>query len=77
MAYADYTHCGLCDTKVFYDASVDYEWNTGDWTALCINCAKTHKIMIRNNGTGELTKPKNIFIEGIIAERNQAEQEIE
>ena len=71
MAYVDYTHCGVCDRKVFYDASVDYDYQTGDWTALCIACSETHELVVRNKETGELTMPKNIFIESIRAEREK------
>ena len=54
MAYADYTHCDICDCKAFYDANcnwheVDHVWkleNVGDMKVLCDNCAKTHEVVI-------------------------------
>lgn len=71
MAYSDYTHCAVCDCKVFYDATIQYEHNTGFWAALCINCDKTYELVVRNKETGEITEAKNIFIEGIKDERAQ------
>lgn len=48
MAYADYTHCDVCDTKAFYDAEIDWdEVNTGAKAVLCRRCAKTHTIEIK------------------------------
>ncbi len=46
MAYADYKHCELCDDKVFYDSSVEYEHNTGEHMALCKKCSLTHTIIV-------------------------------
>lgn len=62
MAYADYYHCDVCDTKCFYDANLNWDDATedkeirslpghsldycGDIRALCINCAKTHKVVV-------------------------------
>lgn len=65
MAYADYTHCAKCDTKVYYDAGVNYDWNTGAWYALCIACAKTHELVLRDKETKEELEPKNIFLDGL------------
>jgi len=49
MAYADYTHCAVCDVKVFYDAEVDYGVSQyGDHKSLCAECNKTHIIVIQN-----------------------------
>lgn len=48
MAYADYTHCDVCDAKAFYDANVDWEvQNTGAKAVLCCECAKTHVVEVR------------------------------
>ncbi len=27
MAYADYTHCAVCDSKAFYDASLNWDFD--------------------------------------------------
>ena len=47
MAYADYTHCDLCDCKVYYDANVDYDWNLGSMAVICKKCAETHETIVR------------------------------
>lgn len=47
MAYADYTHCAVCDAKAFYDANVDWEsQNSGEVAALCLACSKTHEVKV-------------------------------
>ena len=47
MAYADYTHCAVCDAKAFYDANVDWECqNSGEVQALCLACFKTHEVKV-------------------------------
>lgn len=55
MASANYRHCDVCDAKVFYDATLNYEHddeghlileNLGAWNVLCDSCAKTHEIKI-------------------------------
>lgn len=45
MAYGDYMHCEVCDGKVFYDARVEYEHNTGDHKALCKDCSEHHELV--------------------------------
>lgn len=55
MALADYRLCDLCEAKCFYDERLSYDfteypdtglYNTGAWTVLCRDCAKTHKTVI-------------------------------
>ena len=55
MAYVDYKHCDICDVKVFCDASLNYDfedypltglYNLGDWKTICIDCSKTHEVVI-------------------------------
>lgn len=61
MAHADYTHCDVCDCKVYYDANVDYDWNLGSMAVLCKECSKTHETIVRkkdealegNKGNGQ------------------------
>ncbi len=59
MAYCDYQHCKLCDTKAFYDADIDWDYQNTDpdngVVTLCKNCLKTHKIVVvaREEGTHE------------------------
>lgn len=53
MAYADYTHCAVCDAKAFYDANLN--WDTeggvqrldycGALAALCDDCAKEWELV--------------------------------
>jgi hypothetical protein len=49
MAYCDYMHCAICDCKVHYDASVDYDdYKRGcKPVVLCKDCMKTHKIVVQ------------------------------
>ena len=48
MSYGDYTHCAICDSKVFYDAETDYDDpRFGAMVALCATCVKTHTIDVR------------------------------
>lgn len=62
MALADYRLCDLCESKAFYDANLNNDFdapeeeyirdsgyaldNLGDWAVLCKECAKTHKCTI-------------------------------
>jgi hypothetical protein len=55
MAYADYRHCDVCDSKAFYDSNLNYDleeypdnglFNLGDWKVLCRVCVKTHELKI-------------------------------
>ena len=52
MAYVDYLHCAVCDTKAIYDADLNYEVATGEYgrlydiAAICKDCSKTHSIEI-------------------------------
>lgn len=60
MAKSDYRCCDVCDSKVFYDARLNYEplkeevngrWYSldylGDWAVICEECAKTHEVVVR------------------------------
>lgn len=56
MAASDYRLCDICDKKTFYDAELQYDFkaypktglfNLGDWACLCIECAKTHEVVIK------------------------------
>jgi hypothetical protein len=59
MALADYRLCDVCGGKAFYDANLNYDFSEcnekgeprldylGDWAVLCIDCAKTHEVVIR------------------------------
>lgn len=61
MAAADYRLCDVCDRKTFYDATLDYQepekgradypnwWlhGVGDWAVICVECAKTHEVIVR------------------------------
>jgi hypothetical protein len=49
MAYCDYMHCAVCDCKVHYDGSVDYDdYERGcEPVVLCKDCMKTHEIIIQ------------------------------
>ena len=48
MAYADYYHCDVCDSKAFYDANVDWEVFEGiDMRVLCEKCAKDYEVIIK------------------------------
>lgn len=47
MAYFDYLHCAVCESKVLYDADIDYEEsNCGDIKVLCKECIKNNTIII-------------------------------
>jgi len=47
MAYCDYIHCAVCDSKAIYDAELNYDnSNLGNLVALCKECAKTHIIKV-------------------------------
>ena len=51
MAYADYYLCDMCGEKCFYDANIDWDCqHLGDMVAICKECAKTHKTVIRLRG---------------------------
>lgn len=66
MATADYYLCDVCDGKAFYDANLDYDHDdpvlygngsrlgrVGDMRVICVNCAKTHKILVAKATGGE------------------------
>jgi len=56
MAKSDYRCCDICDSKVFYDANLNYECTPeapyfkldylGDWKVICDDCSKTHEVII-------------------------------
>jgi len=60
MAGADYRSCDVCGCKTFYDAKLDYDFDTypknglrlGDWKVLCEKCAETYVVRIVNKNTG-------------------------
>ena len=56
MAYADYLHCAVCDTKAIYDAYVDYENARASQIAvLCPKCAVHHRLVVRG-AAGDYTE---------------------
>lgn len=54
MAAADYRLCDICRCKTYYDADLNFDFDTypktglrlGDWKVICIECAKTHEVQI-------------------------------
>lgn len=62
MAYSDYTHCAKCDSKVFYDANVNYSDNTGSWYALCKECTNSYELVLQDKKTKGLLTPINTFL---------------
>ena len=55
MALLDYRLCDVCNSKCFYDAQLQYDfednkttglYNLGNWICLCTDCSKTHEIKI-------------------------------
>ena len=55
MALADYRLCDVCGCKTFYDASLNYEFpenseyvleRLGAWRVICVDCAKTHVVVV-------------------------------
>ena len=57
MAYADYMHCAVCDTKVYYDAEVNYVYHECLPIVLCDDCLKTHEIIVRKREVSEDNVP--------------------
>jgi hypothetical protein len=64
MAAADYRSCDVCSRKTFYDAHLSWnrpdaahqEWwlhGVGDWAVICIECAKTHEVVVKLKDTAE------------------------
>lgn len=52
MAYCDYLHCALCDTKAIYDGEINYDYtDAGDIVILCKTCIKTAEIVVRDRKT--------------------------
>ena len=56
MAYSDYRLCDVCESKTFYDANLYYDFEAypkhglsrlGDWRVLCVKCAETHEVVIK------------------------------
>jgi hypothetical protein len=43
MAYLDYKHCFICDSKAYYDAHVDYP-DVIEIIALCSECCKSYTL---------------------------------
>ncbi len=65
MALNDYYLCDCCRNKTFYDASLNYDFDsnpetgldrTADMLALCPECAKTHKVVIIKRETLEILR---------------------
>jgi hypothetical protein len=57
MAGCDYYSCDICGKKTFYDANLNYDEENkligvGYIKVICIECAKTNKVIIIN----EITK---------------------
>lgn len=61
MALSDYRLCDVCSCKTFYDATLEYNLppkdhplypeylpseRVGAWAVICIDCAKTHRVVI-------------------------------
>jgi hypothetical protein len=55
MALADYRLCDVCKQKTFYDSTLNYDFEEnpdtglfrlGAWKALCVECAKTHVVVV-------------------------------
>lgn len=54
MAGADYRSCDICGCKTYYDADLNWDFKEypehglrlGDWKVICIECAKTHEVVI-------------------------------
>jgi hypothetical protein len=59
MALADYRLCDVCRQKTFYDPSFNFEPNEnpdddlgpvrgrlGAWRVICVDCAKTHVVVV-------------------------------
>jgi hypothetical protein len=54
MAGADYRSCDICGKKTYYDAMLGWDFKEypehglrlGDWKVICIECAKTHEVVI-------------------------------
>ena len=61
MAGADYYSCDVCGAKCFYDARLNWDFDSdmpgrgsempaldycGDIRALCIECSKSHRVVI-------------------------------
>lgn len=72
MAAADYWSCDKCGGKSFYDSELDYDGysrpahlradgrilpsGAGDMAALCVECAKTHEIVVRQKPAADAMK---------------------
>ena len=60
MAYRDYLHCDVCDTKSIYDANIDYDnVDLGDISVLCGECSKTYKICLKRKKSGREKERKH------------------
>lgn len=57
MALADYYLCDVCNTKVFYDYDVEYEfedmpaYGVGDMACICKACSSQYEIKIVKKGS--------------------------
>ena len=52
MAYCDYIHCAVCNSKTIYDAEVNYDYSDGqELISLCAECNKKYEIVVRNRDT--------------------------
>lgn len=63
MAAADYRLCDVCGCKCFYDANLDYDfkeypgtglYNTGSWSVICRDCAKSHATLVVTKVYGQV-----------------------
>jgi len=61
MAGGDYKSCDICCCKTFYDCELQYDFNDypehglrlGAWKVICIECAKTHDVIIIKRQSSE------------------------
>ena len=65
MAYCDYIHCAICDTKAVYDSDVDYEYsNAADMLTLCVDCFKRGYTLSAIDPNGERVDDSKIKYRG-------------
>lgn len=75
MAYSDYRLCDVCGDKTFYDADLNYDYESveksatgvileylGQWVVICNSCTSTHDVLLVRRRDGEICTPwtKNI-----------------
>jgi hypothetical protein len=63
MAYGDYQHCAICDTKAFYDANIDWgHQRAKEVGTLCTECAKTYRLAVVARLPGMIEAKADIWI---------------